>query len=112
MQDHRCSGRRFATSDSKAVAVGLTSCSGIEVVRKAIQDVEEISFAPLTGQADEATVSYGVVTTPKITFLSTVVGVTKISKDESRFLSQFTYEISKHRCFQRELDGLNTQVAF
>ena len=58
------------------------------------------------------TVSYGVVTAPKTTFLSTMAGVTKISKDENRFTSQFAYEISKHRCFQRELDGLNTQVAF
>jgi len=58
------------------------------------------------------TVSYGVVTAPKITLFSTMVGVTKISKDENRFTSQFVYEISKHRCFQRELDGLNTQVAF
>jgi len=66
----------------------------------------------LTGQTDEVTVSYGVVTAPKITFLSTVVGVAKISKDENIFASQFAYEISKHRCFQRELDGLNTQVAF
>ena len=66
----------------------------------------------MTGQADEVTVSYGVVTSPKITFFSTMVGVTKISEEEDRFTSQFMYEISKHRCFQRELDGVNTQVAF
>ena len=58
------------------------------------------------------TVSYGVVTAPKITLLSTLGAALKISEGEGGFTSQFAYEISKHRCFERELDGLNTQVAF
>lgn len=58
------------------------------------------------------TVSYGVVTAPKITLLSTVADVLEISKGEKGFMSQFAYEISQHRCFERELDGLNTRVAF
>jgi len=64
------------------------------------------------GQVDEVTVSYGVVTAPKMSLLSTVASMLKISEGEKSFTSQFAYEISKHRCFERELDGLNTQVAF
>lgn len=86
--------------------------TGIEVVRKAIQDVEGVSLAPLTGQTDELTVSYGVVTAPKISLTSAVADVLRVGKQEKGFMSQFAYEISKHRCFERELDGLNTQVAF
>ena len=58
------------------------------------------------------TVSYGVVTTPKTTLLSTVADILEISKGKNGFMNQFAYEISRHRCFERELDGLNTQVAF
>ena len=90
----------------------LRSRIGIEVIRKAVQDVEEISLAPLTGETDDVTVSYGVVTAPKISLSSTVVDVLMVGKGEKGFIAQFAYEISKHRCFERELDGLNTQVAF
>lgn len=58
------------------------------------------------------TVSYGVVTTPKISLSSTVADALIVGQGEKGFMSQFAYEISKHRCFKRELDGLNTQVAF
>lgn len=58
------------------------------------------------------TVSYGVVTAPKFSFSSAVRDVLRISSDEKGFVSEFAYEISKHRCFKREMDGLNTQVAF
>lgn len=66
----------------------------------------------MTGDAEDVTVSYGVVTTPKISFASTVADVLKIDGDEKGFVSRFAYEISKHRCFKREMDGLTTQVAF
>lgn len=52
------------------------------------------------------------VTAPKVTLLSTTADVLKIGKGEKGYMSQFAYEISRHRCFERELDGLNTQVAF
>ena len=58
------------------------------------------------------TTSYGVVTAPRISFSSTVTDVLRIGSDEKGFVSKFAYEISKHRCFEREMDGLNTQVAF
>ena len=57
-------------------------------------------------------VSYGVVTTPKITLKSAIADVLVVGKGEKGFISQFAYEISKHRCIERELDGINVQVAF
>jgi len=35
-----------------------------------------------------------------------------VSAGEKGFITQFAYEISKHRNFERELKGLNTRVAF
>ena len=58
------------------------------------------------------TVSYGVVTATKISLLSTAVEAVTVSGAEKGFISQFAYEISKHRNFERELQGLNTRVAF
>jgi catalase len=66
----------------------------------------------LTGDKEAVTVSYGVVTSPKISLASLTADVLMIGRDEKGFVSQFAYEISKHRCFERELDGLNVQVAF
>lgn len=58
------------------------------------------------------TVSYGVVTAPKISLTSTATDVLTIGGDEKGFMSKFAYEVSKHRCFEREMKGLNTQVGF
>lgn len=71
-----------------------------------------MSLASPTGKTDDVTVFYGVVTAPKISLSSTVTDVLRISGDEKGFMSKFAYEISRHRCFERETDGLNTQVAF
>ncbi|KAF5352195.1 hypothetical protein D9758_009253 [Tetrapyrgos nigripes] len=54
--------------------------------------------------------SYGVVTIGKRPegFMEAV----KIAKEGSSFLEKFFYEISQHRNWDRELDGLNAQVAY
>jgi len=56
--------------------------------------------------------SYGVVTASKITLSSAIADVLVVGKGEKGFISKFAYEISRHRCFERELDGINVQVAF
>jgi catalase len=139
MADHHFEGQRSTLFDALFIAPGSQSAEtlkkdgrvihwvreafghckaigalgeGIEVVRKALQDVEKISLASPTGQASDVTVSYGVVTASKISSLLTAMDVLRISGDDKGFLSEFAYEISKHRCFRREMDGLNTQVAF
>ena len=58
------------------------------------------------------TVSWGVVTASNISLSSTVKDMLRIGADEEGFVSKLAYEISKHRCFEREMHGLNTQVAF
>jgi len=139
MADHHFEGQRSTLFDALFIAPGSRSAEtlkkdgrvihwvreafghcktigalgeGIEVVRKALQDVEGISLASAAGRADDVTVFYGVVTAPNISLPSTVRDVLRIGSDEKGFVSEFAYEISKHRCFEREMDGLNTQVAF
>jgi len=139
MADHHFEGQRSTLFDALFIAPGSKSANtltkdgrvihwvreafghckpigavgeGIEVVRKALQGVEGISLAPVTGKTDDVTVSYGVVTASKISLSSTVADVLMIGRDEKGFVSQLAYEISKHRCFERELGGLSTQVAF
>ena len=55
--------------------------------------------------------SYGVVTMSdaKPESLGEVADVVKGAKG---FLEKFVYEISQHRCWQRELDGLSAMVAY
>ena len=62
--------------------------------------------------SDEVVSSYGVVTTGKYDFQSAVTDALGIASGPKGFVSNFAYEISKHRCYERELDGLVVKVAF
>lgn len=62
--------------------------------------------------SDDIVSSYAVVTTGKYDFKSFGGDVLGIVSGPKGFVSNFAYEISKHRCFERELDGLVTKVAF
>ena len=62
--------------------------------------------------SDIVTNSYGVVTVGKYDFGSVAADTLKIDQEEKGFVSQFAYEVSKHRCYEREIDGLTKQVAF
>ena len=53
--------------------------------------------------------SYGVVTTRKLTPGSEIM---RLVRGESSFLSKFGLEVSEHKNWKRELDGLAMQVAF
>jgi len=59
--------------------------------------------------SDEVVISYGVVTCWKRS-----VGILRSLAIEpsTLFSSAFAHEISKHRCWERELDGLHTKLAF
>ncbi|CAM1505032.1 Fc.00g106690.m01.CDS01 [Cosmosporella sp. VM-42] len=59
----------------------------------------------------QAVESYGVVTLkqPEPESLKEVIDVARNAKG---FIEKFVYAISQHRCWARELDGLNSQVAF
>lgn len=60
----------------------------------------------------EVVVSYGVVTIGKYSAGSAAKDVIRLDPSSEGFASRFGYEISKHRCWQRELDGLTKQVAY
>ncbi|RSM13104.1 Catalase-1 [Fusarium oligoseptatum] len=88
-------------------AIGGTG-EGVQLIENAIQ-LPEVSLS----EADNGNVveSYGVVTlrNARPESLKEIVSVAKNAKG---FLEQFVYAISQHRCWQRELDGLNVMVAY
>ena len=57
-------------------------------------------------------VSYGVVTAGKYDAGSVAADVLKIEQNAKGFISSFAFEVSKHRCYERELDGLVDMVAY
>lgn len=62
--------------------------------------------------SDNVVSSYGVVTTGKYGVTSAAVDTFTIAPGPKGFASNFAFEISKHRCWDRELDGLVSKVAF
>lgn len=72
-------------------------------------DLPELKFAD---DSDNVVSSYGVVTTGKYGATSAVVDALTIAPGSKGFASNFAYEISKHRSFDRESDGLVSRVAF
>ncbi|KAI1005665.1 Catalase-1 [Podosphaera aphanis] len=56
--------------------------------------------------------SYGVVTAEKVGSLESIGEAITLAKSATTFLSVYGYHISRHRNFQRELDGLTSMVAF
>lgn len=79
-------------------------------VKRALE-LSQVDFN-MSSNSDEVVTSYGVVTTGKYDATSAVVDVFKIGPGSKGFASNFAYEISKHRCWEREMDGLTTQVAY
>ncbi|KAF7347072.1 Catalase [Mycena venus] len=85
---------------------------GVEVVRCALKmDVTQLTFASLDDNT--VTSSYGVVTTSSYKVTSVAADALEIvTGGEAGFMSNFAYEISLHRCYKHELDGLTFQVAY
>lgn len=81
----------------------------MSVVEKALS-LPEVDLAKKP--ADDVVTSYGVVTVGKYDVKSAVVDALKISPNAKGFTSNFAYAISKHRCYERELDGLTSQIAY
>lgn len=70
------------------------------------------SLLEFSGGAD-AVISYGVVTQERFDSTSEGFGEKwKMAKDEVSFIGKFFYQISQHRCWERELDGLADRVPF
>lgn len=85
--------------------IGATG-EAVDLVHRAI-GLPSVSVSS-SGDAHE---SYGVVTLKELRPESLSDAVT-IAKGATGFMEKFFYGISQHRCWDRELDGLNTQVAY
>ncbi|KAG6900665.1 hypothetical protein C0993_005898 [Termitomyces sp. T159_Od127] len=83
---------------------------GVSVVQHAVT-LPELEFADPSG-GDGIVNSYGVITTGKYGVTGAASDIISIAAVPKGFVANFAYELSKHRCWQRELDGLISQVAF
>ncbi|KAK0622727.1 catalase-like domain-containing protein [Immersiella caudata] len=86
-------------------AIGATG-EAVDFVNKTIA-LPQVSVSS-SGDAQE---SYGVVTLRQVS-LSSFSEAVEIAKGATGFLEKFFYAIAQHRNFDRELDGLQSMVAF
>jgi catalase len=82
---------------------------GVAFVREAL-GIASLQFSPISGD-DTVVADYGIVTAGKYSMGSAAADI-QIGKEEKGWFSKFAYELSQHRCFQREMDGLTSKVAF
>ncbi|KAI0200752.1 catalase [Astrocystis sublimbata] len=131
--DHHLEGMRSTMFDALFVPGGEESIKTLQKSGRAVHWIRE-AFGHLkaigaTGEAvkllehaislpeikmsDDGTTieSYGVVTIGKIS-PDSLKGAVNILKEGTDFVQQFWYQISQHKNFSREMDGLSTQVAY
>lgn len=84
--------------------------SGVAFLRDAVM-LPGVKFAS-SAHSSEVTSSYGVVTVGQVDPSSIPKKLVKIVQADVDFVSRFAYELSKHRCYEREMDGLTAKVAF
>ena len=87
------------------LSIGIATVSG-----DACCEVSTERICTTSGESS-VTVDFGVVTAGKFSAGSIEEG-TKIAKDPTDFAGTFAYEISQHRCFEREKKGLAQRVAY
>ncbi|KAI0670191.1 catalase [Trametes maxima] len=83
---------------------------GVAFLREAVQ-LPGVQYASDLN-SNSVVSSYGVVTAGKYDGGSAVADTLTIKQDEKGFASSFAYELSKHRNWDREADGLVSKVAF
>ncbi|KAK9234006.1 catalase [Lipomyces kononenkoae] len=98
----------IAESFGHLKAIGATG-EAVGLVRQVLADVD-LHFATTT--SDGTVESYGVVTSAGPYKPESFKEGFQILKDSTDFVSKFFFEISKHRNYKRELDGLVATVAF
>lgn len=80
-----------------------------------LRDIVELPkvnlFAP-GGHDDDVVSSYGVISTGRYSPTSMIADLPKLEAESKGFVSNFAYQISQHRCYEREMDGLTEMVAF
>ncbi|OAX44893.1 catalase-domain-containing protein [Rhizopogon vinicolor AM-OR11-026] len=86
---------------------------GVDFLRNVVRLPGVDLFVPSHNHdSDEVVTSYGVITTGKYSISSAVTDALQIAPDTRGFASNFAFQISQHRCYKRESDGLSDQVAF
>jgi hypothetical protein len=95
------------------IPVVTINYTGIAFLRDAA-NLPGVDFASMNATPGEVKVSYGVVTATSFPSpsLATSLFPESIGEGEKDFMSQFAFEVSKHRCYEREMDGLTAKVAF
>lgn len=84
--------------------------AGVEVVHAALT-LPSVKLATAS-DTKKVVSSYGVVTTTSWGATSAAAEALNIASDSNDFIGTFAHEISKHRCYDRELDGLTSMVAY
>ncbi|KAI0050664.1 catalase [Auriscalpium vulgare] len=92
-------------------------CKAIGAVGEAVtflRDVVQLPGVKIQDDllSDDVMTSYGVVTTGSYGLKSAATDALKIGPGSKGFAANFAYAVSLHRCYERELEGLTSQVAF
>ncbi|KAI0307937.1 catalase [Multifurca ochricompacta] len=91
-------------------------CKAIGAVGHAIAFLRDIVDLPGVEfqheDSKEVKTSYGVVTIGKYEVETTAIDTLQIKPGSKDFATEFAYVISRHRCYEREMDGLTSQVAY
>ncbi|KAG8220044.1 catalase-like domain-containing protein [Butyriboletus roseoflavus] len=93
-------------------------CKPIAAVGEAVDFLRDVVQLPTVdlfspgGHEDAVVSSYGVVSTGRYNPSSTIASLPKLQADSGEFVSNFAYQISQHRCYEREMDGLTKKVAY
>ncbi|KAI0067769.1 catalase [Artomyces pyxidatus] len=92
-------------------------CKAIGAVGEAVKLLRDVAHLPGVQfqddiRSDDIITSYGVVTTGSYDVKSAATDTLKIGPGSKGFTANFAHAISLHRCFERELDGLTTQIAY
>jgi catalase len=135
--DHHWEGQRSTLFDALCIPSGLKHAKTLSNTGRTVHWVREafghlkvigaigeaVSFVEqalglddmkyaLALNSDDVVTSYGVVTTGSYGVASAAHDVLKIEPGSKGFVSSFAYEISNHRCWERELVGLASMVAY
>lgn len=100
---------KVSISNSFCIATGANSSSAVDLIKAALP-LPQLKFADDYSSA-EAVSSYGVVTARTYSLPSAAADLT-IKQGDTGFIANFSYYLSKHRCWERETDGLCARVAF
>jgi catalase len=89
-------------------AIGATG-EGVQLVKMACE-VQGMLFSQ--GESGEVVDCYGVVTAAGVGRPTGVTEALKMAKGAKNFLDAYAFNVSQHRNFKRELDGLTSMVAY